>query len=953
MGPVLVWLVMPETAISSPLHQGIANLGGQGHVVTGLPPWPEAGPPSPSLVILAADWAGGDSYRFCAGLPTETLSVLFWGEPGTTLCLERMLTVGGRDYLHPRLPAPLLQQRLAQYWPAPLGYPTPAQRLQAVVEQTAVGINEADITTGKFVLANQAFCDLLGYTQAELCQLTFRQVTHTEDVLRNQADIQRLYRGEVTSIQLEKRYLPKVGEPIWTQVTLSLVRDQRGVPIADLAIVVDIRDRKQAEADRDARQRFLQQVLDAVPSAVFVKDDQGHFQVANRATGDIYQMPPDALLGQADPVLNADPPQSSLHQRLQRQVMTTGQAVTLAEEAIVNRCGETRWYQTTLVPLQVAGRVEGIIGNCVDITARRATELALRRSLDREAASARIVRQIQSSSGMEAIFHTTVTELRRVLPCDRVVIYQYAVGDTAEPGTWVAEAVGAGWRSILAAAMDPPQARVEGCDRSLVRPVALLGSPVSLGTAPGADPPPQATFTCVENVAIAPLTTDQRQQLGDWQAQAYITVPIVCDQHRWGWLGVYHNRGPRPWSSNDIGIVVQTAIHLGIAIQKMSLILQLRERTLALEQAKAAADAANQTKGYFLANITHELRTPLNIMLGMTQVLQREDTLSAPLRESLQTILHSGQHLLTLINDVLDLSRLEAGRMPLHLEPVDLAELIQSLEAMLRQPAVDQGLTLRLTLSPTCPRHIRTDASKLRQILLNLLNNAVKFTDQGQVHLQVQGEPLPNGDPPPPGETPATLAGAALWCLRFTVTDTGRGIAPHKQDCIFDAFEQGHSCPGQGGTGLGLAICKHYAQLLGGTLSLDSAVGRGSQFCLALPVTVLGELESGRGGVTHEAIAAPTLAINLGHLAEMSGAWLQQVHTHALRCDDTTLLGLMAQMPATAASTRQQLETYLRNFDFLTLGRLVAPLLPPVDPNPPRSEEGATSIDPEPDPPEP
>ena len=248
------------------------------------------------------------------------------------------------------------------------------------------------------------------------------------------------------------------------------------------------------------------------------------------------------------------------------------------------------------------------------------------------------------------------------------------------------------------------------------------------------------------------------------------------------------------------------------------------ERAAAEAQAaSAAADAANAAKSRFLAHMSHELRTPLNAVLG-TLDMTRDWELSTEQREHLVMANEAGHALLELINNVLDLSKIEAGEMTLRAEPTALAELVERAAATVRPLARAKGLDLRIALAADLPAAVQVDPLRLRQVLINLVGNAVKFTDSGQVSLGVQtrcpGEPCER--------------------LRFEVQDTGTGIPKDRQARLFDEFSQIHdgAAKHSGGTGLGLAISQRIVNLLGGQIVIDSAPGQGSRFSfeLALPV---------------------------------------------------------------------------------------------------------------------
>jgi CheY-like chemotaxis protein/anti-sigma regulatory factor (Ser/Thr protein kinase) len=242
--------------------------------------------------------------------------------------------------------------------------------------------------------------------------------------------------------------------------------------------------------------------------------------------------------------------------------------------------------------------------------------------------------------------------------------------------------------------------------------------------------------------------------------------------------------------------------------------------------ARDQAQAANRAKSVFLANMSHELRTPLNAILGFSNLL-REDAVSFKQRKDLDIINRSGEHLLHVIDDVLDMAKIEAGRRELEIAPCDLGTLVGDVMDMIRVRAERKGLELLLVSPPEFPRYVRTDAPKLRQVLINLLGNAVRYTEEGGVALRLN-------------TTPADESQHRL--LTFEVEDTGPGIAAEDQARIFDAFVQVGKTT-QKGTGLGLTITRQFVELMGGTIHVNSTPGKGSTFRVEVPVEVVRESE--------------------------------------------------------------------------------------------------------------
>src|SRR5450830_1593227 len=242
------------------------------------------------------------------------------------------------------------------------------------------------------------------------------------------------------------------------------------------------------------------------------------------------------------------------------------------------------------------------------------------------------------------------------------------------------------------------------------------------------------------------------------------------------------------------------------------------ERTSALSVAVSQAQAANRAKSTFLANMSHELRTPLNSVIGFSRLMAASPNMQDDEKRNLAIIHRSGNHLLTLINEILELSKGEAGRLQPQAAVVALAPLLQEVMDMLGMRAEQQGLALRLDCADL-PAAVLLDATRLRQVLLNLMSNAVKFAGSGEVTLRVRGE----------------RRDGATWRLSFAVSDTGIGIALEDQQRIFEPFVQADSAGPKDGTGLGLAISREFVQLMKGELTLESMPGRGATFRFSIP----------------------------------------------------------------------------------------------------------------------
>ncbi|MEQ1626245.1 MAG: ATP-binding protein, partial [Nitrospira sp.] len=316
-----------------------------------------------------------------------------------------------------------------------------------------------------------------------------------------------------------------------------------------------------------------------------------------------------------------------------------------------------------------------------------------------------------------------------------------------------------------------------------------------------------------------------------------------------GVVTVEHVGSPRAWADDEL----QFAQALG---NFMTLVLEAarrREAEEALAIAKLAAEDATKAKAEFLANMSHEIRTPMNGVIGMTEILART-SLSDTQRHYVETIHNSGDTLLAIINDILDFSKIEAGKLEIQPAALDLRDLVERTAEQLAERAQRKGLLLLAEYDPSAPTAVIGDPIRIRQILTNLLGNAIKFTQQGDVRVHV------TVDPPASRE-----AGPAIF--RIAVTDTGTGISSEGQARLFQSFSQvdGSSTRVHGGTGLGLSICKQLSHLMGGTIGVHSVIGEGSTFWVTLPLPL--QAEPGAVRVPDPALAGVRICAAVSHPA--------------------------------------------------------------------------------------
>lgn len=494
-------------------------------------------------------------------------------------------------------------------------------RLRLAMEAAKLGTWEYDLVSGE-IFESDRLQEIYGLELNQMHETLehWSARIHPDDRDRVSEEFNRALQGDI-EYNTEFRYQRPDGTMRWLNSMGIFIRDRTGQALHVYGVAGDISDRKQAEAEIKSQQEFLRQVIDVVPSSIFVKDTEGRLLMANKISAQMHVTETEEMFDKPQDEFNpnfySDPVDEYI--TTNQEVMRTRQPQTLTQK-ILNAQGECRWYKTVISPfIDSENRVMGIIGSATDITELKETEAQLR-------------------------------------------------------------------------------------------------------------------------------------------------------------------------------------------------------------QAKDAAEAANRAKSRFLSNMSHELRTPLNAILGFSQVMARHHSFSQEQKEQLNIINRSGEHLLDLINDILSMSKIEAGQVTLNENCFDLYQLLDELEQMFRFKAKTQNLQMIFQRAVDLPQHVQTDEGKLRQVLMNLLGNAIKFTKTGGITLRVN-QFYDNNDPMP-----------GLH-LQFEIEDTGPGIAPGEIHTLFDPFTQTETGrQSMQGTGLGLPISCQFVRLMGGEMLVKSKVDEGTMFTFDIQV---------------------------------------------------------------------------------------------------------------------
>ena len=638
------------------------------------------------------------------------------------------------------------------------------------------------------------------------------------------ANLQKLQQKNIEFIQQEKvstktKYAVNDSEIIsLTQntINISLIRSAASIGILGLlfyAIYVEDLKRRKLGSNLEQERDFTVAVLDTVGALVVVTDAQGRIIRLNRECEKLtgYHIEEIRNLSFVNVFFAPEDAEKFPHQfQNQLQNPSSNLAVNLSDAQEFNSY-ETYWRKKTgdrclvswknTILLNSENVVEYNIITGVDISDRRKDEDELRFQNWRSILFSQITLKIRQSLDLSEILNTTVSEIRQFLSADRVIAYRF---DGNWEGTVVVESVIPPWTPTIDVDVQ------DSCFREGLWDTYRQGRKVAIDDIPNSDMP-----DCYKEL------------MAQFEVQANLVVPILESDHLWGLLIVHQCSAPRIWRNFEIELVAEIGNQVSIAINQSNLLEQetqrreqLAQQNILLAEARLEAETATRMKSSFLATMSHEIRTPMNAVLGMTGLLA-DTELSAMQRDFVETVRISGENLLTLINEILDFSKLEAQELELEELDFNLTNAVEEVTDLLAMLAQTKGLELALLIYHDVPVFLRGDIARLRQVLTNLVSNAIKFTKDGEVIIKVS---LQN-------ET-ATTAN-----IEFRVCDTGIGIPIAAQQKLFQPFTQVDASTTRkyGGTGLGLAICKQIVDLMKGQIGITSEEGKGSQFWFTVP----------------------------------------------------------------------------------------------------------------------
>lgn len=663
-------------------------------------------------------------------------------------------------------------------------------RFRSTFEQAAVGIAHLS-QDGRFIRANQRFCAITGYAVAELQSRTFQEITHPDDLATDVQQIRALLLGRTQTYTVERQYVRKDRTLVWINLTLSLVRSAVGEPSYLIAVIEDMTLRKQAEAERleAAKVRLELQLLDDILDTILA----GYWDMDIPHQRQYISPGFKRMFGYEDHELANSP------ETWKQLVFPEDLPVALASfERHVQSHGQIPYYSEL--------RYRHKDGSTVWVIC-----------------SGRVIAWDQNGNPLRLIgCHIDITKRKQA---------EEALERRAREIRDLYDNAPCGYHAL------DPDGRIININNTELAWLGYRREEV-IGQ----------SFTQFLTPAGVETFQTGYPQFKDRGWVKDLELDLVCANGTL--VPVLINATA---VRSDDGTYLYSRSTLFDIRDRKQAELQLRQMNEQLARTNEELLRATRLKDEFLANMSHELRTPLNAILGLSETLLDgvSGTLSEQQRQCIVTIERSGQHLLGLINDILDVAKIEAGKLELELAPVSIAHLCQSSLSFVKQQALKKHIQLNLVLPPA-PGEVRLDERRLRQVLINLLTNAVKFTPMGgkvtvMVHcepIEVNlSEPVSLWRPPAASQQEQRCPLENRYYLCISVVDTGIGISAADQAKLFQPFMQIDSKLNRHyqGTGLGLVLVKRIVDLHGGNVSLRSELGQGSCFTLRFPQLCLWE----------------------------------------------------------------------------------------------------------------
>lgn len=693
------------------------------------------------------------------------------------------------------------------------------KRYKKIFESNMVGILSTD-TRGRIYEANDYFLNMLGYTREELTagRLNWMDLTPSQ-WLKVSLDAMGKLASQGSVATYEKEYLHKDGHRV--PVMLGLTSFGDGTIIA---LVLDISHLKDVEKKLEEALNLLEErvlirtqelaqsetlltaAFENMPSIVYVKDVKTRRLLRfNRAGEEFWGISREEVLGETQ-LQQLAPGVAHAFDEQDRQALEQKKIVDVSDMLVETKSGPRHLHIKKIPILDKEGTVKYILGVAEDITERKEAErqrlILIQEQVAREEAELR-ASHMSFLSELSFLLTRSIDHERILRDFTQKVIPLLAdiciVDVVDEEGVEIV--------TTEIASVEPADVEFLSNLRKThpLRWDAPIGGPLVLRTRK----PEVLNNLDVESYLRGIFNLQVAKMKIPIPIDAVMTVPLVLgDQPPMGFVTLASRGHGHNFSTSEQWLAEEVARRLAVVLENSRLYIRVQE--------------ASRAKSAFLANVSHEIRTPLGAMLGFAEILHEDRSLNSEQREAAGTVLRNGQQLLHIVNEILDISKVESERIQLESVVFSLPQMLRDVVQLLRGRAEEKGIELKIN-TENLPELIRADPTRLRQILINVIGNAIKFTDRGEVSIDVKAR--------------AVTKVSNLPSLEFVITDTGIGISPEQRSRLFQPFSQADSSTTRrfGGTGLGLFLSRKLARLMGGDVFLNSSIaGQGSSFVVSV-----------------------------------------------------------------------------------------------------------------------
>ncbi|MCP4698696.1 MAG: PAS domain S-box protein [Gammaproteobacteria bacterium] len=657
------------------------------------------------------------------------------------------------------------------------------ERFRRLFEMAQVGIVLYE-TGCRIVETNPAFQKMLGYSAEELQGRSFKELAYEENNVECRQLCLALFEGKRDTIRVEKRFRGKNGELVWGYMSVVVMRNEHNEFRCAIATISNITQRKRAEEALQASEERFRLVFEMAQVGMVLGSPNGHIVQSNQAFQKMLGYNAKELHGMRFSEFSHAKDKEEEMAWFSRFPENNPNDSIQAEKCFRHKDGQFVWGQLTLMLVRNEDDApEYTIATVADITPHK---------------------QAQKAIAKRGRYLSALVNAQQGL-----LAFTPSNSNYVEILEFLGKAAAASRAYFFVNIHDPEN--------------GLVMNPVDEWCAPGIVPAQKdITYDQMPYMAVvlgrgdvyseivANLPEEDRKILDAEDTLSILILPLFIGGEFYGFIGFDNCVEARLWDDLEVKL-------LQAAASAFSMHLEQQRASMELKTAKESAEAANRAKSEFLASMSHEIRTPLNGILGFAQILKRDKTISEEHRSAVRTIQQSGEHLLTLINDILDLSKIEARKMELNPQDFCFTDFLGGIAEIIQVPAEQKAIMFSYKALTPLPDTVKGDETRLRQVLVNLLGNAVKFTQHGCVTFKIAR----NVDK-----------------IRFQIEDTGCGISVEQLETIFMPFHQaGEQRYLTEGTGLGLAISQKFVEMMGGVLQVESTLDEGSTFWfdLALP----------------------------------------------------------------------------------------------------------------------